>query len=291
MNKTIWMLYDTCDLAINRGFVALMQCAAENAGWKLEAVTIQELIFGISDNGQPTCKDTKGRPLPATILSRQRNARISRHFEKMGIPVYNNSTVCEICNHKPSTHLLLQGLPMMETTVLFKAEEQTPPFPHPFLVKPASGHGGQKVAVVQNEAQYREALAKIAPDDAVVQKISSEAGKDLRLYVLFGEIIGGVLRTAKSGIISNFKLGGQVVFQRPTQKEAWLGEQVIRRFRENGAPLYLAGIDLIYHHGEPVINEVEDVVGCRMLYETSSINIASLYISRLIQNHDNSENL
>lgn len=289
MNKTIWMLYDTCDLAINQGFVALMQNAAENAGWRLEAVTIQDLVFSFTDNGEPVYKDTKGRPLPAMILSRQRNARISRHFEKMGIPVYNNSTVCEICNHKPSTHLFLQGLPMMETAVLFKAEEQRIALPHPFLVKPASGHGGQKVTIVQNQAQYREALAKIAPDDAVAQRISSDAGKDLRLYVLFGEIIGGVLRTAKSGIISNFKLGGQVVFHRPTQKEVWLGEQVIRRFQENGAPLYLAGIDLIYHHGEPVINEVEDVVGCRMLYETSSIDIASLYISRLIQNHDNSK--
>ena len=43
----------------------------------------------------------------------------------------------------------------------------------------------------------------------------------------------------------------------------------------------MAGVDLLYDHGQPVIGEVEDVVGSRMLYKTSDIDIVSLYLQGL----------
>ena len=39
-----------------------------------------------------------------------------------------------------------------------------------------------------------------------------------------------------------------------------------------------AGIDLIYDNGKPVLNEIEDVVGSRMLYNHTDIDTAKLYI-------------
>ena len=39
-----------------------------------------------------------------------------------------------------------------------------------------------------------------------------------------------------------------------------------------------AGIDLIYHNGHPVLNEIEDVVGSRMLYNYTDINAGKEYI-------------
>jgi hypothetical protein len=35
---------------------------------------------------------------------------------------------------------------------------------------------------------------------------------------------------------------------------------------------------MLYHHGAPVLGEVEDVVGSRMLYQTSNLDIAALYL-------------
>ncbi len=43
----------------------------------------------------------------------------------------------------------------------------------------------------------------------------------------------------------------------------------------------MAGVDLLYDQGRPVIGEVEDVVGSRMLYQTSDIDIVSLYLQGL----------
>lgn len=40
----------------------------------------------------------------------------------------------------------------------------------------------------------------------------------------------------------------------------------------------LVGIDLIYDNGHPVLNEIEDVVGARMLYAHTEINLVGRYI-------------
>ena len=68
-----------------------------------------------------------------------------------------------------------------------------------------------------------------------------------------------------------------------TAAETELAKQVIRRFEKNNAPLSFAGIDMIYHHGSPVINEVEDVVGSRMLYKVSEMDIAELYLQGIAE--------
>ena len=39
-----------------------------------------------------------------------------------------------------------------------------------------------------------------------------------------------------------------------------------------------AGVDLLYDQGHPVLGEVEDVVGSRMLYQTSDLDIVGLYL-------------
>ena len=42
-----------------------------------------------------------------------------------------------------------------------------------------------------------------------------------------------------------------------------------------------AGVDFLYEHGHPVLSEVEDVVGSRMLYQVSSMDIAGLYLDQI----------
>jgi len=96
-----------------------------------------------------------------------------------------------------------------------------------------------------------------------------------------GKILAGVMRTARSGVVSNFKQGGHVALHELTEAERSLAQTVIDRFEAAGAPLHMAGVDLLYDHGQPVIGEVEDVVGSRMLYNTSDIDIVALYLEHI----------
>lgn len=280
--KKLWLLYDDADFIINQGFARMMQERGEPLGLAVEAVLMSELVLGMQENGQPVCKRNGESARPDAILSRQRDAFVSEQFERMGIPVFNNSLVCRICNDKRITYQFLQGFPMPQTMFLSPTRQDPPEGTRfPVVVKPACSHGGDRVLVAHNEHEWREAAARILPQPALQQAVVTEAGRDLRVYVLGGQILAGVMRTARTGVVSNFKQGGHVALHQLTDAERELAQRVIDRFEQAGAPLHMAGVDLLYDHGHPVLGEVEDVVGSRMLYNTSEIDIVALYLQHI----------
>ena len=276
-----WLLYDQQDYNANRMFAAHMQkCATPHA---------LEFSVVFSKNIESALEAP-----PDFVVSRQRDPQLSRRLEALGIPVFNPSRVCEICNDKRNTHRFVRNFPHMQTISVSNGEAYIPnEKAFPLVVKPTMGHGGDRVTMVVNQAELHNVLAAIHPQPALVQEMASEAGRDLRVYVLFGKIIAAVMRTAHEGIVSNYKKGGDVRLHRISMQERELAEQLIRHFADADAPLAFAGIDMIYHHGQPVINEVEDVVGSRMLYKVSDIDILSLYVQGIADRllHDKTGNL
>jgi len=267
--KTGLLLYDERDYAVNRMFAAHICEKAKMLGIDIQVTLTENLSFPLQS-------------LPDFVVSRQRNHLLSAEFEKLGIPVFNNARVCELCNDKRNTHRFLQGLPLMKTEFPAPGSAYFPEkMDFPLVVKPASGHGGDRVALALNQRQLEAAISQISPYPALVQATASEAGKDLRIYVLFGSIVAAVMRSAQSGIVSNYKRGGNVQLHTLTAAETGLAQKVIDRFSGRGAPLSFAGIDMIFHNGTPVINEVEDVVGSRMLYKVSDIDIIDMYIRQI----------
>lgn len=280
---SIWLLYDDPDFAVNKSFAKMMRERGEERGMTIEPVLMSEISLRIDAHGQPFCLRNGVSEKPQAILSRQRDSFVSEHFEWMGVPVFNNSLVCEICNDKRRTHQFLKGLPMPESIFLSSAQSQPPSGTvYPVILKPACSHGGDRVCLVSNDDEWMTAYQKISPEIALQQAVVSDAGRDLRVYILNGKILAGVMRTAREGVVSNFKKGGQVQFHELTSEERALAEAVIERFDESAAPLFMAGVDMLYDHGHPVIGEIEDVVGSRMLYQTSDIDIVSLYLDEIL---------
>lgn len=278
----LWLLYDDPDFEVNRGFAEMMRERGEARGLSIAPVLMSELRLGMDASGGAYCLRGGEKARPRAVLSRQRDSLVSRHFEAMGVPVFNNSRVCRICNDKRITHQFLHGLPMPQTVFLpANAMEPPPGTRFPVILKPACSHGGDRVLLVTNAAEWRDAASQIRPEPMLQQAVVSEAGRDLRVYVVHGQILAGVMRTASQGVVSNFKRGGQVALHELTREERELAQAVIRRFDAAGAPLRMAGVDLLYDHGQPVVGEVEDVVGSRMLYKTSDIDIVSLFLNGL----------
>ena len=274
--RTGWILYDDCDYPINRAFAEHMVGEARKRDFFLEPVLLSQIVPVMKHN-HPACL-RNGQPVcPGFVLSRQRNSFISAHLEQMGVWVYNNAAVCDICNDKRKTHRFLQGLPMLNTAFL-SGENVLAPLPEalPVIVKPASSHGGDRVFWAGTGQAWHHGASQILPAPMLQQEVASDYGRDLRVYVVFGRPVAAVMRTAKEGFLANYKKGGQVALHALTPAEEALALQVIGRFDAAGAPLYFAGIDFLYHHGQPVVSEVEDVVGSRMLYQVSDIDIASL---------------
>lgn len=282
--KTGWLLYDESDLNHNRDFADHMSQLAQQRSCSLLTVRTNQLVMGVHDGGRLFVYKDGKEALPDFVISRQRDDLISTQFESMGVPVFNGARVCKICNDKRRTHQFLAGLPMMETTFVNHRYAVAPAAGHyPVYIKPTGGHGGEQVRLVNNEYEWREAADAILPQDFIEQKAADNAGRDLRVYVLFGQITAAVMRTATQGFLSNFKRGGAVALHSLTTEEEQLTKQVIARFSAADAPLCFAGVDMLYHDGHPVLSEVEDVVGSRMLYRESKLDIAAMYLDAILK--------
>ena len=279
--KIVWLLYRQEDLSVNRDYARLMRENGLKRDIKVETVLTRDLSLCMDENGTPYCLRKGKKERPDAVISRMREPLYSLHLERMGVPVFNGSEVCRICNDKRQTLQFLYGLPMPRTA--FLSPFSPAPEQWPVIVKPACSHGGDRVELLETSFQWNDAMEALQGEPALMQSVVKRPGRDLRVYVLFGQIVAGVMRTAQSGVVSNYKRGGNVALHALTRGERQLAEEVIARFDAAGAPLCFAGVDLLYEDYGPVIGEVEDVVGSRMLYRVSDLDIVGLYLDEIRQ--------
>ncbi len=269
-----YLIYRPEDVARNERFIGFFMEAAEKRGVTLELTTTDRLTLGIRD----------GRPfmLPKTpdfAVVRGMLPDLSEHLEACGARVFNSAFVSRVCNDKRKTHAYLasRGIPMLDTAFVSAACPRHP-FDYPVVVKASAGCGGRQVYLCRDEREYIDRLAAVFPDTAVVQPLCDTPGRDIRAYVLDGEIVQAMLRYSDDDFRSNFGLHGTAKPHELSSEERALIERVIPLF-----DAALIGVDLIYHKGKPYINEIEDAVGTRMLYQYTDIGIVDLYMDVIIK--------
>ena len=107
----------------------------------------------------------------------------------------------------------------------------------------------------------------------IYQKLASDTGKDLRVYITGNKVTAAMLRTSENDFRSNFSLGGKASVCTLSAEEKAMVEKMI-----DGLDIGHCGIDLIFDNGEPVFNEIEDVVGSRMLYKYTDIDVVEEFV-------------
>ena len=269
-----YLIYHPEEVERNRRFIDFFLTAASRRGIGLELITTDQIACGIR-GGKPFF-------LPQTpdfAVVRAMLPALSGHLEACGARVFNNAFLSEICNDKQKTqaYLTARGIPMLDTAFVSPACPRQP-FPYPIVVKASAGCGGRQVFLCRDEAEYREKLSLIFPDSAVVQPLCDTPGRDVRAYVLGNTIIQAMLRYTDDDFRSNFGLHGSAKTHELTDGERALIERVIPLF-----DIGLVGIDLIYHGGQPYVNEVEDAVGTRMLYQYTDLDIVDLYMDLIVK--------
>lgn len=190
------------------------------------------------------------------VINRSNDFRIAELYESKGIRVFNPSKFSRLANNKQACYDFMQshGIEIMPTRY------STPPF----VKKPLDGHGGNGVAMCYSADEYDE--------DMVCQKPATDLGKDLRVWVIGGEIITAILRVSKTDFRSNYCLGGEAIPYNLTESESKKVKKIIDLV--NGD---YYGIDFVFNNSEIVFNELEDTVGARMVYDKTDIDILNLY--------------
>lgn len=268
-----WLIYDADNIERNLRFISFFQQAAKRRDVSLRLITTTEISLGVRGNAPYLAPDA-----PDFAVVRCMRPDLSRHLEACGVRVFNNARVSEICNDKRHTHLFFteNGFPTLDTAFVSHACP-VHPFAYPIVVKASQGCGGRQVYLCADEAAYMERLAHIAPDTAVVQPLCDTPGRDVRAYVLGGRVVQAMERYSDGDFRSNFGLHGTA---RPVeltpQMEAWA---------QRAAGLLdasLVGVDFLFHGGQPVLNEIEDAVGTRMLYQFTPLQIVEDYMDLIL---------
>ena len=254
------LLYDRADAERNRWFIQRLCEAAEPEGLSLRLCIREELcISEISAD---------------FLINRSRNAGISRFCEEeLRIPVYNSAQVTDITNDKYKTHLFLRahGLPTADTVLVEDAQFPRSAMP-PLVAKPPCGHGGEGVRMLSDLYALKQAEREM-PRPLLLQE-PVQTGWDPRVYVMGGEIYAAVLRTSDSDFRSNYSLGGSAALMQPDSEMQALVSRV-----QAALPLDFAGVDFLRRKdGSYVIGEIEDAVGCRMLYALTAFDPAADFI-------------
>ena len=284
-----WMIYAKADAIKNERYIDFYKEEGKLRGIKFEVVLIEYLTFGISNHSWYLKYQGETIKAPDFVVCRTIYPLLSSQLESMGIPVFNNALVARICNDKALTYQYVAQLdiPMVETSFCraleleSKLEEMY--YCAPVVFKAVAGHGGSQVFIYDKNSSERTAQAKsiregLFGSDFVVQPLTGSRHQDLRVYVIGKEIIAAVLRTAQEGFKSNFSLGGKVELYSLNEQEKALVKQIIQLF-----DFGLVGIDFIVgDEGQLIFNEIEDVVGARMLYQCSDINLVGRYLEYIV---------
>lgn len=197
------------------------------------------------------------------VVNRSNDYRIAEYYEKQGIRVFNPSSLSKIANDKQLCYDYMEdnGIDIMPTRYGVP----------PFVKKPRDGHGGNGVKMCHSHNDY--------DDDFVCQMPASDLGRDVRAWVLGGEIICAILRSSDSDFRSNYCLGGSASIYDLSYDERALINAIISLVDGD-----YYGVDFVFNNGQMVFNEIEDTVGARMVYDLTSIDIIDMYIDYIKAN-------
>lgn len=273
-----WLIYSKKDASENESYIKWFQLEAEKQHIHLQLVFRESLTIGIVDGTYTVQLNGDNIALPDFAVIRTIEPLVQHVFEACSVPTFNTRHVSKIANHKAWAHIELQklGIPMLPTLFLTKRSFPTDaPISFPFVVKEATGRGGKQVYFVEDEKAWELVKQNISDTDLIIQSSEVQLGKDLRVFVIGKEIIAAVMRRNDDDFRANFKLGGDAIPYQLSKEQKEIIRKIITHF-----DFGLVGIDfLLNHNDELIFNEIEDVVGSRILSKTSDINLLERYVA------------
>jgi len=259
-----FLCYTKGDAAKNSWMIRHLTERAQHEGLRLRLVFAEDLAKDVGS--------------PKFVFQRSRRGDLSQKWENQGARVLNSAQVTGITNDKYATFCYLnkQNIPTVES-ILFDdltnlPDEKNPPF-LPLIAKPLDGHGGVGVELVNTLDKWAEICRK-KPRPFLAQPVMT-VGYDLRVYVLFGQPYAAILRTSQRDFRSNFSLGGQVrAVATPADCKAMIAKL------QQTMPMDFCGVDFLKDgQGNLKIGEIEDAVGCRMLYQETNLDIVRDFVA------------
>ena len=225
-------------------------------------------------------------PLPDFIIPRMGAGTtyfalaLIRHLEKLGVYSFNSANSIDIVKDKLYQLQILaeSGMPIPKTMLAkfpVDLEIVSKHIGFPVVVKTISGSQGSGVFLCETLQSLDELMQMVENSNPKVnlifqEFIKSSYGKDLRVFIVGGRVVGAMLRTASDGNFkSNYSRGGTVQKFEITPEIEWLVLEIARKL-----DLDIAGIDLLFDNNGYKICEVNSSPGFEGLELACEKNIA-----------------
>ncbi|KAL0477626.1 alpha-L-glutamate ligase [Acrasis kona] len=192
--------------------------------------------------------------MPDAILPRMgakidyHSLAVVRQFDKMDVLVLNNHNSLEISRDKLHSiqQLATYNLPIPKTMMAkfpVDTENIAREFDFPVVLKKVSGSQGKGVMLVNDRDHLKSLQEMIDVTQPMIfqQYISNSRGRDIRVIVVGGKVIGAMMRQAgDNGFKSNFHQGGFVESVQISRAVEWLAIEAVRLI-----DLDVAGVDIL----------------------------------------------
>ena len=259
---------------------------ADTMGIDFSLVYADEIDLIVSRDDRKSIRYQDGIvSLPEVILARTGSATghfnlsVLRQFERLNVPTLPNSDSIIASKDKMYAYQIMAqaGLPIPKTMLTrfpSNCELVEKQVGFPCVIKVVTGSHGAGVYLCENAKQFEDLSELISSLDfknsMIVQEyVQHSEGRDLRVIVVGGRVIGAMLRQSTDGSFkANISRGGQgLPFQIDDDMEL-LAIQVAKVLN-----LDIAGVDLLFHKDGYKVCEANSSPGFKGFEQALDINV------------------
>ena len=259
---------------------------------KVRVVNPQDVdIYVDRDDRKSIRVGGKARALPDFVIPRTGSGTtyfikaIIRHLERLGVILINGSESIDAVKDKLYSQQILgqSNLPVPKTLLVkhpIDVEFVERSLNYPIIVKTLSGSFGAGVFLVEDRKQLRQLMrmAEITKPsyNIIIQEfIEDSYGKDLRVFVLNGKVVGCMMRqSTDDDFRANITRGGEGIPYQITEEIEFLSGESARLLS-----LDIAGVDLLFNNGSYSICEVNSSPGFEGMDRFCKTNIAEQIVT------------
>ena len=242
------IIYTKKEAARNKRYIDWVINAAKSQGLELTLVLKED----IEKNGFNSLITVE------FAINRTRDYNISLILELQGVRVFNNSLITLIGNNKLAGYRYIKGLGVKFPKIFGDYREKDK-----FLSKPICESGGQGIKLSEGGDNLK-----------ITQELVENVYGDIRFYIIGNKIRHCIRRYSSDLIAVNYSLGGEFEKYNYSDELKDLVELILSQIKIDYGSVDL----LVTKSGEVYFNEIEDVVGSRMLSELGINDTTKEYI-------------
>ena len=226
------------------------------------------------------------------ILFWNKDVFLGRALERMGYRLFNCADAIEACDNKALTFEMLEGICRMPVTIKVPMTFNTIGYGdlsfeasigsqlgYPYVIKECLGSYGGQVYLAGSSDEARQILKRIEGRDCIAQEfINTSRGRDIRAYVVGGQVVASMERYNPDDFRSNITNGGCAKAFAITKDQESLAVAAVK-----GLGLDFAGVDILFgKNDEPILCEVNSNAQFKGLLGATGIDITDALFEYII---------